>query len=33
VLDTVTGKVRTLVAGRGYGLPAWSPLLARATGE
>jgi TolB protein len=33
VLDTVTGKVRTLVAGRGFGLPAWSPLLARATGE
>lgn len=33
VLDTVTGKVRTLVAGRGFGLPAWSPILARATGE
>jgi TolB protein len=32
VLDTVTGKVRTLVAGRGFGLPAWSPVLARATG-
>ncbi|HSU13362.1 hypothetical protein [Longimicrobium sp.] len=29
VLDTVTGKVRTLVGGRGFGLPAWSPLLAR----
>ena len=33
VLDTVTGKVRTLVAGRGFGLPAWSPVLARATGD
>lgn len=29
VLDTVTGKVRTLVGGRGFGLPAWSPVLAR----
>ncbi|HEX8242923.1 MAG TPA: hypothetical protein VF541_05495 [Longimicrobium sp.] len=30
VLDTVTGKVRTLIGGRGFGLPAWSPPLARA---
>jgi TolB protein len=30
VLDTVTGHVRTLVPGRGFGLPAWSPILARA---
>jgi TolB protein len=30
VLDTVTGRLRTLVAGRGVGLPAWSPPLARA---
>ena len=30
VLDTVTGKVRTLLGGRGFGLPAWSPLLVRA---
>jgi TolB protein len=29
VLDTVTGKVRALVRGRGFGLPAWSPPLAR----
>lgn len=29
VLDTVTGRVRQLVRGRGYGLPAWSPPLAR----
>ena len=29
VLDTVTGKVRTLLGGRGFGLPAWSPVLAR----
>ena len=27
VLDTVTGKVRRLVGGRGFGLPAWSPAL------
>jgi TolB protein len=30
VLDTVTGKVRTLLGGRAFGLPAWSPPLARA---
>jgi TolB protein len=29
VLDTVTGRVRQLARGRGYGLPAWSPPLAR----
>jgi TolB protein len=27
VLDTVTGRVRRLVAGRGHGLPDWSPTL------
>ncbi|HEX9938271.1 MAG TPA: hypothetical protein VGB15_14145 [Longimicrobium sp.] len=27
VLDTVTGKTRRLVSGRGFGLPAWSPSL------
>ncbi|HET7459928.1 MAG TPA: hypothetical protein VFJ82_01720 [Longimicrobium sp.] len=32
VLDTVTGKVRTLVGGRGFGLPAWSPALGRGAG-
>jgi TolB protein len=31
VLDTVSGRVRPLLRGRGYGLPAWSPRLARAT--
>jgi TolB protein len=30
ILDTVTGRVRTLIGGRGFGLPAWSPALARA---
>jgi TolB protein len=29
ILDTATGRLRTLVAGRGLGLPAWSPVLAR----
>jgi TolB protein len=29
VLDTVTGRTRPLVQGRGNGLPAWSPVLAR----
>ena len=33
VLDTVSGKVRKLVSGRGAGLPDWSPALARATGD
>lgn len=27
VLDTVTGRIRRLVAGRGHGLPDWSPAL------
>jgi TolB protein len=31
VLDTVSGRIRPLVRGRGYGLPAWSPVLVRAT--
>ena len=30
VLDTVTGTVRPLVRGRGFGLPDWSPTLVRA---
>jgi TolB protein len=30
VLDTVSGRVRPLLKGRGYGLPAWSPALVRA---
>src|SRR5688500_6469983 len=30
VLDTVTGRIRQLLRGRGYGLPDWSPSLARA---
>ncbi|HEX5726137.1 MAG TPA: hypothetical protein VFX98_11765 [Longimicrobiaceae bacterium] len=30
VLDTVSGTVRALQRGRGYGLPDWSPPLARA---
>ena len=30
VLDTVTGRIRPLVRGRGFGLPDWSPPLARA---
>jgi TolB protein len=29
VLDTVTGAIRPLVRGRGFGLPDWSPSLAR----
>ena len=29
VLDTVTGSIRSLVRGRGFGLPDWSPSLAR----
>lgn len=29
VLDTVSGRVRPLLRGRGYGLPAWSPVLLR----
>jgi TolB protein len=29
VLDTVSGRVRPLLRGRGYGLPAWSAPLAR----
>jgi TolB protein len=29
VLDTVTGRTRPLLRGGGYGLPAWSPVLAR----
>jgi len=31
VLDTVSGRVRPLLRGRGFGLPAWSPRLARAS--
>lgn len=30
VLDTVSGRIRPLLRGRGYGLPAWSPVLVRA---
>jgi TolB protein len=30
VLDTVSGRIRPLLKGRGYGLPAWSPALQRA---
>ncbi len=30
VLDTVSGNIRTLLAGDGYGLPDWSPTLTRA---
>ncbi|MBW3569758.1 MAG: hypothetical protein KY467_01515 [Gemmatimonadetes bacterium] len=30
VLDTVTGNVRPLLRGRGFGLPDWSPTLVRA---
>lgn len=33
VLDTVTGRVRTLLRGRGFGLPDWSPPLVRASGR
>jgi TolB protein len=31
VLDTVSGRVRPLLRGAGYGLPAWSPVLHRAS--
>ena len=31
VLDTVSGRVRTLLRGAGYGLPDWSDALYRAT--
>ncbi len=31
VLDTVSGRVRPLLRGRGYGLPAWSPPLMKAS--
>ena len=30
VLDVVSGRVRPLLRGRGYGLPDWSPTLVRA---
>jgi TolB protein len=30
VLDTVSGRIRPVLKGRGYGLPAWSPTLVRA---
>ncbi|HEX2208275.1 MAG TPA: hypothetical protein VHG93_11385 [Longimicrobium sp.] len=30
VLDTVTGTIRPLLRGRGFGLPDWSPTLLRA---
>ena len=33
VLDTVTGRIRRLVSGRGFGLPDWSPALVRAGGR
>jgi hypothetical protein len=33
VLDTVTGRVRPLLRGRGFGLPDWSPALVRADGR
>lgn len=33
VLDTVSGRIRPLVKGRGLGLPDWSPLLGRAAGS
>ena len=29
VLDTVTGRIRRLLSGSGYGLPDWSPTLMR----
>ena len=29
ILDSVTGRIRRLVPGRGHGLPDWSPSLAR----
>jgi TolB protein len=31
IVDTVSGRVRPLLRGAGYGLPAWSPALQRAT--
>jgi TolB protein len=31
ILDTATGKTRTLVPGGGFGLPDWSPALQRLT--
>jgi TolB protein len=30
VLDTVSGRIRQLLRGRGHGLPAWSPILVSA---
>jgi TolB protein len=30
ILDTVSGRVRHIARGRGYGLPDWSPTLVRA---
>lgn len=33
VLDTVSGRIRPLVRGRGLGLPDWSPSFGRATGN
>jgi TolB protein len=30
ILDTVSGRIRPVLQGRGYGLPAWSPPLMRA---
>jgi TolB protein len=30
ILDTVSGRVRPLLRGLGYGLPAWSPALVSA---
>lgn len=33
VLDTVTGRIRPLLRGRGFGLPDWSPSLMRADGR
>lgn len=33
VLDTVTGRIRPLLRGRGFGLPDWSSALARAEGR
>lgn len=33
VLDTVSGRIRPLVRGRGLGLPDWSPSFGRAAGS
>lgn len=33
VLDTVSGRIRPLVRGRGVGLPDWSPSFGRAAGN